>query len=281
MRRAAAFVAVAMAFPLIVAAGCGGGPQDHPAKAGKALRLATTTSTFDSGLLNALLPEFTRGTGIRVEVISHGTDAAIALARQGRADILMTHARSEENALVMEGYGVNRVELMHNDFLLLGPLSDPAAVAGTGDIVTGLKRIHEIGALFLSRGDRSGTHLRELSLWRLAGITPDGPQYLQTGKGMGATLEQADKQGAYVLSDRGTWLSLRERLRLMPVIEGDQRLLNVYSVTLINPLKQPGVDFPGAMALLEFLVSPEGQEIIREYGKSEFGQPLFVPMVIP
>jgi len=281
MRRPAAVFAVAMAFPLIVAAGCAGGSEKRPAKAEAPVRLTTTGGTFDSGLLTTLLTEFTRRTGIEVDVTGRGTAAAIDLARRGETDILLTHARSEENALVMEGYGVNRVELMYNDFLLVGPLSDLAEIAGTKDVAAALRRIHEAGALFVSRGDQSGTHVRESSLWRLAGVTPGGPRYVVTGGGMAATLAEADRRGAYVLTDRGTWLSRRRRLNLVVAIEGDHRLLNVYSVTLVNPLKHPGVHFAGGSALLEFLVSPGGRRIIREYGKSRLGEPLYVPLVVP
>lgn len=281
MRRAAAVIAVAMAFLCIVGAGCARGQEERSGRPDNVLRLATSTSPVDSALLDVLLEAFTRRSGIEVEVIGRGVGAAITLAREGRADVVLAHARVRENALVMAGYGVNRVEFMSNNYVLLGPPGDPAEIRGLRDIVAGLKRIHQVRALFVSRGDGSGTNLRELSLWRLAGVTPAGPWYAQTGHGMGATLRHANERGAYVLSDRSTYLFNRERLQLTPMVEGDKRLLNVYGVTLVNPMRSPEVNFPAAMALLEFLVSDEGQQIIREYGREKFGEPLFVPLLIP
>lgn len=248
------------------------------AQLGPRLRLATTTSTKESGLLDVLLPAFEAKSGVRVEVIAKGTGAALRLAREGRADVVLAHARDAEEAFVREGYGVNRCSLMYNDFVLLGPPGDPAEVSGLTDVAGAYRRLHERGAPLVSRGDGSGTSLREQTLWKLAGVTPDATFSKQ---GMLATLVQASAGGAYVLSDRSTYLFHRDELNLAVLVEGDQRLFNPYGVMAVNPDKVAGVAFAEAMELIRFLAGPEGQTLIRDYGRDRFGKALFTPLAIP
>jgi len=231
----------------------------------KSIIVASTTSTQDSGLFGHLLPIFTAKTGIEVKVIAQGTGQALDTARRGDADVVFVHAKAAEEKFLAEGFGVKRYPVMYNDFVLIGPKSDPAHIKGAKDIVAALKTIKERAAPFVSRGDRSGTHIAELNLWKSAGIdiaADKGPWYRDIGQGMGAALNTASAMNAYVLSDRGTWLSFKNRGDLDIVVEGDQRLFNQYGVMLVNPEKHPHVKKEWGQAFVDWLISPEGQKAI-------------------
>lgn len=280
-----------MAGPLILSAllslaGCGqatdpssagGATGSAPDPERKAIILATTTSTQDSGLLDVLLPLFEQRTGYRVKTIAVGTGEALAMGMRGDADVLLVHAPVKEKQVVAGGFAVNRRLVMHNDFLIAGPATDPAGVHGSANGAESVARIAGAGAPFASRGDNSGTHLREMSLWQAAGLEPRGDWYLSTGQGMGATLFVAAEKGAYVLTDRATYLATKERTALVPHVEGDPVFLNVYSVMEVNPERFPEVNGAGARACSEFLRGSAAQEIIGEFGVERFGQPLFSP----
>ena len=239
----------------------------------KDIVLATTTSTRDTGLLDSLLPVFEAKSGFKVKVIAVGTGQAIAMARRGDAEVVLVHAPELEQAMVDSGYFVRRRRIMHNDFLFVGPAADPAKLRGGRDAVAALRAIACANAPFVSRGDRSGTHLRELELWRLVGQTPPAPGawYIESGQGIAATLQMADEKRAYTLTDRSTFLVWQPKLELVPLVEGDTLLYNVYHV-----MEVPRAT-PGPRALADFFVSPEAQEIIARFGVSRFGRPLFVP----
>ncbi len=239
--------------------------------------LATTTSTQDSGLLDELLPLFEAQTGYRVKTIAVGTGEALAMGSRGDADVLLAHAPAREKEIVDAGHAVNRRIVMHNDFLIVGPEEDPAGIRGSDDGAASVSKIANAGAPFASRGDNSGTHFREQSLWAAAAIEPEGDWYISTGQGMGATLLIASELGAYVLTDRGTYLALRERTVLVPHVESDPLFLNIYSVMEVNPERFSGVNSDGAKAFSNFLLSGEAQEVIRVFGTEEFGQSLFFP----
>ena len=243
---------------------------------GADVRLATTTSTANTGLLDYLFPKFTQRTGIVVRYVAVGTGAALKIAEQGDADLVMVHARSAEDKFVAAGFGVNRHDLMYNDFIILGPPGDPAGIRGEQDAARALKRIRDAGANFVSRGDQSGTHLRELELWNAAGIVPRwSGYYLSIGQGMGTALVMAYEKRGYVLSDRGTFLAYRAKLDLQIMVEGDNRLLNPYGVIAVNPARYPRVNHAGAMALIEWLTSAEGQQLIAQFKVN--GAQLFFP----
>jgi tungstate transport system substrate-binding protein len=258
------------------------------------LVLATTTSTDDSGLLAEILPDFETRYGADVEVIAVGTGQAITLGENGDADLILVHARSREDAFVEAGYGVNRQDVMYNDFVIVGPAADPTGVKGMTDVGAALAQIAETGSTFISRGDDSGTHTKEQSLWQASGVPlvdaaslsdatktfmkPEGEWYLSVGQGMGATLTVANEQQAYTLSDRATYLARKlEGLDLEILVEGDSRLFNPYGVIAVNPELHPDVNFDGANAFIEWLTSVETQQMISQFGVDEFGQPLFVP----
>ena len=241
--------------------------------------LATTTSTRDAGLLDTLVPIFERQSGYRVKVIAVGSGQALEMGRRGEADVVLSHAPDAERTLVDSGYFVNRRLVMHNDFLLVGPAADPARLRGVPDIVTALRQLAERAAPFVSRGDRSGTHLLEQKLWRAAGIQPPGAGswYVEAGHGMGETLQMADEKRAYTMTDRATYLSWRDRLQLVPIVEGDSLLYNVYHVLEPNPRNAPRINVAGGRAFADFLVSPATQRVIGTFGTARFGQSLFVP----
>jgi len=244
----------------------------------KFITVASTTSTEQSGLFGHILPLFKAKTGIEVRVIAQGTGQALDTGRRGDADVVFVHDRAAEEKFVAEGFGVERREVMYNDFVLVGPKSDPAKIAGTKDIAAALKKIAEAKAPFASRGDKSGTHAAELRLWKIAGVDPDsgkGTWYRETGSGMGPTLNTAAAMDAYALTDRGTWISFKNRRNLAIVVEGDQRLFNQYGVMLVNPAKHPHVKKDLGMAFIEWVTSPEGQKAIADY-KIE-GEQLFFP----
>ncbi|MBI3090004.1 MAG: substrate-binding domain-containing protein [Candidatus Tectomicrobia bacterium] len=243
------------------------------------LRLATTTSTENSGLLAVLLPPFERQSGLRVDVIAVGTGKALKLAERGDVDVVLVHAPQAEEAFMAAGFGVNRRAVMVNDFVILGP---PADAAGTRSLRQGAEALRKIvGAAspFVSRGDESGTHQREKALWKAAGIEPRGAWYLSIGRGMGESLMLANEKRAYVLTDRGTYLAYRGRLDLAVLVEGDAALLNPYSIIAVNPARHRQANYRGAMALIAWVTSVEGQEVIR--GLRRFGQPLFTPTAVP
>jgi tungstate transport system substrate-binding protein len=240
--------------------------------------VASTTSTQDSGLFDHILPLFEKETGIDVKVVAQGTGQALDTARRGDADVVFVHAKAQEEKFLEEGFGVKRFDVMYNDFVLIGPKSDPAGVSGSKDIAAALVAIEARKAPFVSRGDRSGTHSAELKLWKDAGIDIEaakGPWYKEIGQGMGAALNTAAAMNAYVLSDRGTWLSFRNRGDLDIAVEGDKRLFNQYGVMLVNPEKHPGVKAEAGQRFVDWLISPEGQEAIGEYKID--GQQLFFP----
>lgn len=248
-----------------------------PVPANPEVILATTTSTQDSGLLDVLVPDFEARTGYRVKVIAVGTGAALAMGGRGDADVLLVHAPAAEMELVRSGDAVDRRLVMHNDFVLVGPAGDPAGIQGMTDAAQALARIAQARALFVSRGDRSGTHQMELSLWQRAGLTPQGAWYQESGQGMGATLTIASEKGAYTLTDRATYLVMRDSLDLALLLEGDKALYNVYHVMVVNPAKHPGVNHQGATAFADYITTSEAQQVIGEYGRDRFGQPLFFP----
>ena len=241
--------------------------------------LATTTSTRDAGLLDSLLPVFERQTGYQVKVVAVGSGQALELGRRGDADLVLSHAPEAERALLDSGYFVSRRLVMHNDFLIVGPPDDPAGLRGTSDAAAALRRIRVRRAQFVSRGDRSGTHQRELALWKSAGSAPPVGEdwYLESGQGMGATLQMADQKQAYTLTDRATYLAWRDQLQLVPLAQGDPLLYNVYHVLELDPGRAPRANVTDARALADFFVAPDTQRLIGQFGRSRFGQPLFVP----
>jgi tungstate transport system substrate-binding protein len=244
----------------------------------KSIVVASTTSTQDSGLFGYLLPLFKAKTGIDVKVVAQGTGQALDTARRGDADVVFVHARSAEEKFLAEGFGVKRYPVMYNDFVLIGPRSDPAGIKGTKDIVAALKMIRSKGIAFISRGDRSGTHIAELNLWKVAGIdiaADRGPWYKEIGQGMGAALNMASAANAYVLSDRGTWLAFKNKGDLVIEVEGDKRLFNQYGVMLVNPQKHPTVKKELGQQFVNWLISPEGQRDIASYQIN--GEQLFYP----
>ena len=254
---------------------------------GEVLRLATTTSTYDSGLLNDILPAFEAEYGVRVDVVAVGTGQALALGRRGDADVILVHAASKEQAFVDEGYGLARFPVMFNDFILVGPPGDPAKIAGVGQAAEALERIAAAAAPFASRGDDSGTHARERALWQTAGLQPDPEAgwYLSLGQGMAATLQFADEAGAYTLTDRGTFMAQRAQLEHLELMVGggsisenaDPALMNPYSVIPVNPEENGGIQDDLAQKFIDWLLSLDTQERIAVFGIDQFGQPLFFP----
>lgn len=246
--------------------------------------LSTTTSTQDSGLLGVLVPLFEKQTGYSVKTVSVGTGQALALAAKGDADVALVHAPSLEKQYVAEGKLLNRRLVMYNDFVIIGPKEDPAKVRSSKSASGALKAIAQAKVSFVSRGDNSGTHILEKSLWKAAGIEPKGSWYMEARQGMGATLGIANERNAYTITDRGTYLALRNRVSplrnrvsLRILIEGDRALLNIYSVVEVNPANGPRINSVGGKAFADFMVAPETQNVIRNFGK-KFGQSLFVPV---
>ncbi len=244
----------------------------------KSIVVASTTSTRDSGLFGHILPLFKAKTGIEVRVVAQGTGQALDTGRRGDADVVFVHAKAQEEKFLAEGYGVKRYPVMYNDFVLIGPKSDPAGIKGMTDITAALKAIKAKAAPFISRGDRSGTHSAELKLWKAAGIDiakDKGPWYKEIGQGMGAALNAASAANAYVLSDRGTWISFKNRGELDIAVQGDKRLFNQYGVMLVNPAKHPSVKKELGHVFIDWLISPAGQKAIAEYKIG--GKQLFFP----
>ena len=235
----------------------------------KTIIVASTTSTQDSGLFAAILPLFTAQSGIRVKVVAQGTGQALDTGRRGDADVVLVHARAQEEKFVADGFGVRRYPVMYNDFVLIGPDGDPAGIKGSTDILAALRAIAAKGVPFISRGDRSGTHSAELALWRAAGIDIAGARkgawYKEIGQGMGAALNIAQAANAYLLADRGSWISFKNKAGLGIAIEGDTRLFNQYGIILVNPARHPHVQKESGQAFIDWLISPQGQQAINDY----------------
>ena len=240
--------------------------------------LSTTTSTQDSGLLDLLVPLFEKQSGYSVKTVSVGTGQALALAAKGDADVALVHAPSLEKKYVSGGQLQNRRLVMYNDFVIVGPKDDPARIRAVKSTLAALKAIEQAKAAFVSRGDNSGTHTLEKSLWKEAGLQPNGPWYIESGQGMGASLNIANERNAYTITDRGTYLALGKRMNLPILVEGDRALLNIYSVMEVNPANGPRVNAAGGKAFADFMVSPQAQNLIKDFGVEKFGQPLFVPV---
>lgn len=263
---------LALAFVLVVGINIG-------ASAGKEIILASTTSTENSGLFGYILPIFEKKTGIKVKVVARGTGAAIEMGKRGDADAVFVHAKELELKAVEEGYFVNRHDVMYNDFVIIGPPDDPAKIKGIKSAIDAFRRIAESGSPFVSRGDNSGTHMKELEIWKKAGIDPKGNQwYLEAGQGMEKTQRIANEKRAYTLTDRGTWLGTKEKdkLEMGIVFEGDPILFNQYGVMAINPEKQKHVKYKEAQEFINWIISKEGQQAIASF-KDKYGNQLFIP----
>lgn len=244
----------------------------------KNIILATTTSTQDSGLLDTLLPIFEKETGYFVKTIAVGSGQAMAMGQKGEADVMLVHSPDAEKKFTEGGYGINRRLVMHNDFIIVGPGSDPAKIKGVKSSTEAMKQIAKTGSLFLSRGDNSGTNSQEKKLWKAAGITPAGQKwYQETGLGMGHTLNVTSEKKGYTLADRGTYLAMKKSLGLNILVEGDAALLNIYHVIEVNIAKWPKANAEGAKAFADFMVSKKTQDIIKTFGVDKFGSPLFFP----
>jgi tungstate transport system substrate-binding protein len=244
----------------------------------KNIILATTTSTQDSGLLDVLLPIFEKKTGYFVKTIAVGSGQAMAMGQKGEADVLLVHSPEAEKKFMAEGYGVNRRLVMHNDYIIAGPKTDPAGIKGSRSSIEAFRKMASANAVFMSRGDNSGTHSKEKAIWKAAGINPEEQKwYQQTGLGMGQTLSVAAEKKTYTLADRGTYLALKKNLGLDILAEGDAALLNIYHVIEVNPAKWPKVNSAGAKAFADFMVSRQAQDIIRKFGVEKYGSPLFFP----
>jgi tungstate transport system substrate-binding protein len=252
-------------------------PSQTPTPAAKELKLATTTSTEDSGLLDVLLPAFEKDTNYKVKVIAVGSGQAIIMGEAGDVDVLLVHSRAAEDKFVADGFGIDRRDVMYNDFLIIGPADDPAGIKGSTDAVKAFAAIAQKQAAFVSRADDSGTDKKEKGIWEKAAIKPAGTWYIESGQGMGDVFRIADEKKAYTLIDRATYLALKDKYKLGIIIEGDKSLLNPYGVIPVNPAKFPKTDYEGATKFAEWLTSEKGQKMIGEFGVKEFGQQLFVP----
>jgi tungstate transport system substrate-binding protein len=253
-------------------------PETSAAPSSPTLILATTTSTQDSGLLDVLVPIFQEQTGYTVQTVAVGTGAALKMAEEGNADVLLVHAPSSEVALTEAGWGKDRFLVMHNDFVIVGPADDPAGIQGSATAAEAFREVFASGGTFVSRGDDSGTHKMELSLWDKAVNDPAGAAwYVESGQGMGATLTIASEKMAYTLTDRATYLANKDNLDLEILVEGDPALLNIYHVITVNPERWPKMNYDGALAFANFIIAENVQEIIGQFGVEEFGQPLFFP----
>lgn len=272
MRKTLILIISVMTMALLLA-GCSSSPTAK-APVNKDVILATTTSTQDSGLLDVLIPMFEQKTGYKIKTVAVGTGQALAMGEKGEADILLVHAPEAEKKVVASGAAINRLLVMHNDFIIVGPPEDKAGIKGlkSGEA---LAAIAKRGAVFVSRGDDSGTHKMELNLWTKAGIKPQGEWYNEAGSGMGATLKIANEKRGYALTDRATYLAHKKILSLDILVEGDPKLLNIYHVMMVNPEKYSKVNRAGAQAFSDFLIAPETQAVIAKFGSDQYGQPLF------
>ena len=268
-----------LAMLLISACSSSAATSQPPAASGeKKLILATTTSTQDSGLLDYLLPDFEKEAGVKVDVIAVGTGQALTLGEDGNADVLLVHARAKEDEFMAAGHGVRREEVMYNDFVIVCPESDPAGIKAMPSASVAFTKIADGNVTFISRGDDSGTHTKEMSIWKVAGIEPQGDWYVSAGQGMGEVLTMADEQQACTLSDRATYLARsKEGLKLVIMVEGDMALFNPYGVIAVNPAKNPNIQADLANQFIDWLISLLVQEKIAQFGKENFGQSLFIP----
>ncbi|MEW6066326.1 tungsten ABC transporter substrate-binding protein [Desulforamulus profundi] len=285
-KRTTTLIALLLTMVMLVFAGCTQQqtPKEEAKKeeakpaANKEVILATTTSTQDSGLLDVLQPEFEKKTGYKLKVIAVGTGAALKMGEKGEADVLLVHAPKSEKPLVDSGVGINYSLVMHNDFILVGPESDPAGIKDAKTTAEAMKKIYDKGIIFVSRGDDSGTHKKELGLWQEAKLEPKGQKwYQESGSGMGATLNIASEKQGYTLTDRATYLSQKDKVKLAILKQGDKSLLNIYHVMNVNPEKFNKVNAEGGKAFVDFMVSKETQEIIGKFGVDKYGEPLFFP----
>lgn len=270
MKKSWALLALTVLMLLPLALACGGSNE---------LILATTTSTQDTGLLDVLVPAFEKQYDYHVKVIAVGSGQALTMGQQGEADVILSHSPKAEQDFVAAGWGIERQVVMHNDFVIIGPKSDPAGISGGKKAADAFAAIARSGSLFLSRGDQSGTNTKELSLWTTAGVDPKGKSwYQETGQGMGATLTVANEKDAYTLSDRGTWLAQQANLSALGLlVQGDANLYNVYHVIVVNPAKHSNVNVQGARDFAKFILSSDTQDMIRKFGVDKYGQALFVP----
>lgn len=272
-----------MAFAIALLAGCAAptvapSPTLAPAaQSGITLRVATTTSTYDTGLLTAILPVFEKQAGVKVDVVSVGTGQALKLGEDGNADIVLVHARAQEDAFMKAEHGIRREDVMYNDFVIVGPATDPAGIKGAKTAAEAFALIQSKQALFVSRGDKSGTHTKEIGIWKLAKLEPAGAWYQAVGQGMGAVLTMASEQNAYTLTDRGTYLARKKKgIALEVLVQGEKSLLNPYGVIVVNPAKNPAINAKLAGKFVDWLISIETQRLINDFGKAEFGESLFV-----
>lgn len=244
------------------------------------LKISSTTSTDNSGLFGALNPPFEKRFHCRVDVIAVGTGKALKIGSAGDVDVVFVHARAAEDKFIADGFGVNRRDVMYNDFIIIGPKNDPAGIRGSKDAKKALAAIAQKGAPFISRGDDSGTHKKEKTLWRKAGVRPMGAWYAEAGQGMGAVIQIANEKKAYTLADRGTYLAYSKKVDLVILCENDKDLFNPYGIMAVNPARFPHVNYIMAMAYIGWVTSKEGQAIIKDFGKDRFGQPLFRPQAV-
>jgi tungstate transport system substrate-binding protein len=252
-------------------------PTARPdASTSKEIILSTTTSTRDSGLLDVLLPAFEKASGYTVKMVAVGTGQALTMGKEGNADVLLVHAPASEKEYMDGGFGKERLLVMHNDFIIVGPKGDPAKIKGAASTADAYKAIAESKTTFVSRGDDSGTNKAELTLWKSAKITPEGDWYLKTGQGMGDTLRIASEKAGYTFTDRATYLSMKDTLDLDILYEGDKALLNIYHVITVNPDKWPKINYTGGKAFADWMVAADTQKMIAEFGKEKYGQALFI-----
>lgn len=275
---------IIMLLTVVVMTGCAGNQAVNEEQSGNEtsakteIIMATTTSTQDSGLLDYLLPEFMKDTGYDIKVVAVGTGQAIKMGEDGEADVLLVHSRSSEEEFVKAGHGIERHDVMYNDFVLVGPKSDKKVqAAAEGSIEEALIFIKENNVRFITRGDDSGTHKAELKLWKGVGIEPKGAWYISIGKGMGAAIQMADEQMAYTISDRATFLAMRDKVEMQIIVEGDQKLYNQYGVIAVNPEKNDKINKEGARIFIDWILSEKAQGKIGDFGKEEYGQSLFIP----
>lgn len=266
---------------MIFAPGCRREKDEETDSGENVLRLATTTSAVQSGLFDVIIPLFEHKHDVEVRLLVRGSGEALQLGREGKADVVLVHARKLEEAFVAGGYGINRADVMYNDFVIVGPPDDPYGIGEAEGVLEALKRISQQKATFISRGDNSGTHAREMELWNLLGIEPGGIWYVRAGEGMLETCRIASERRAYTLGDISTYLHHRDELDLLMMIEGDPLLFNPYGVIAMNPAVIEGANFEAAMLFIEFVTGIEGQEIIAGYGRLKYGKPLFTPLAVP